>query len=162
MALEVEEFDKRKPIIQWVRRANEECAKPGGDHSSLFVGYNVYAWRLIVSVADADNAPVWALESFSLPLRISVANEIWNRIHEEHLCLFFEFDREVERILVAVRNGIWASLDDRFMSFKKDKFTEIMDEQARSLLRSRADWGAMVAEVQAFGVSCRVIATGPT
>jgi hypothetical protein len=159
MALQVEEFDKRKPFIEWIRQANEEYANAGSSQLRLFVGYNVYDWRLIVGIADAVNALPWALESYPLPIQISAANDFWNRIHEEHFCLFFRLDREVERILVAARHGIWASLDDRFLSFKKHTFTEISDEEAQSMTGSRADWNAIVAEVQAFGISCRVMTT---
>ncbi len=85
------------------------------------------------------------------------ARQIWDTTHEEYLCLFFQLELYVQPIVVAVRQGVWRSIDDTYLSRRKCEFREITDQEAEQLVGESETWSAMCGEVQMFGISCRLV-----
>jgi hypothetical protein len=65
-------------------------------------------------------------------------------------------------IVVAVRNGLWHSLDNHFLPYKKEQFREINDDEMKKLFADSKAWTGMCGEAQMFGIGCRVILRQPT
>jgi hypothetical protein len=148
---------------RWLRTLPEN--KPNQDEANpvLLVGYDPASWHLCACTGDASKAPEWSTLAVPFPISTNTATEIWRSLEEKHLCIYFYTETFTHCVLVAIRHGLWLSLDESILPTKRNRFREISHEQAESLIsssRGKLDWRAMGMEVLQFGVSCRVFLKG--
>ena len=115
-------FEKKRDFLEWARRLSY---MPAAADSRLFVGYELISWALKATVGARHQKPAWAITEMTLPITPIQAKQAWDTIQEENLCLFFYLEQYVGGILVAVRNGVWKSLDNRYLPHNKGSFAEI-------------------------------------
>lgn len=152
MTIKQVDFEEQEPFVEWL----EEERSANSHESVLFVGYNPVSWHVLAGIGPKDAKPEWAYRTLPVPQTRREAEDIWNDMHEEHLCLLFHVDLYVQDMIVAIRQGIWKSIDDTYLAQPRQKFTEITDEEAQNLIDDPRMWSAMCGEVQMFGVSCRI------
>ena len=124
--------------------------------TAVALGYDLLNWQLKATLISNDEVPDWAIDEIRLPVARSIATATWDKIANEFLCLFFFFSNDDATVLVAARNGAWKTIDDRFLSFRKTDFQEVEFEQAERLVNDKEKWSEMIAEVQMFGITCRL------
>ena len=157
MSTPEKEFENLRDFVRWIGLQIKKYSNSPNEQSRLFVGYDLISWRLRAAIGSVENCPEWASSSFPLQSALAEAGNIWGSTHEQHLCLFFRHDLYVHHIIVAVRNGLWRFLDDRFLPHKKEGFVEISDDEMKKLFGASKAWTGMCGEAQMFGIGCRVI-----
>ena len=150
---EIEErFDSKKHFISWVEQ-RAECLN--SEKETFEISFEPNCWgvaaRLGTTQSKAGNHLI------ELPHDSHKAAEIWTQIQEDNICLFLTKSDQLHSLLVAVRNQIWQSLDDKYFTWDKHEFVEISDDEAKQLLPKQHAIGTMFSEVAFLGISCRVI-----
>lgn len=157
MQLEPTNFHSKAAFVTWLQESASQCASQRIDDPTVFVGYDALSWQLWAAVGPRTAAPKWAFRSCPLPQTKAAAKVIWDDSHEEHLCLFLQCDLYVDCLLVAVRNGVWQSIDERFLPRSKSAFREISHDAAERLVGDARVWSAIRGEAQLCGFSSRVL-----
>ena len=150
----VQVFETKRAFVEWAASLSPQAVSAG---ARVFVGYDLMSWSLKATVAQEGSGIDWAITNLPLPIKKSLAKELWDTIQEENLCLFFFHEQYIGGILVAARNGVWRSLDDRFLPYRKDSFVEIPAEEAEKLLNNNRIWTSLIAESHSFGIGCRLL-----
>lgn len=148
---ETSEFSSKREFLGWVSKwAAKDCR--------LAIGYNAIANTVRAAVIDSAR-PDWAMIFVKAPVSNEEAKLIWDKIREDGLCLFFVFTAPMDSqvVIVSSRKCIWDSLQACFLSLDKRKFSELSWEDARAYINDEETWNAIAAEVQMFGISCRIL-----
>src|SRR6188768_3690822 len=102
-------FGSEASFVKWVT----DHARDG---NRLVIGYELRTWRLRAAIVDEHAiCPPWSQREVALPVKKKELQAIWREFNEANFILFFLCEGAVETILVAARNGLWRSLDERYM-----------------------------------------------
>lgn len=147
-------FTEKRKFIAWIKALSSRSHN--ADIRVVF-GYDPISWSLRATAVHGTERPPWATTELPLPIDVSQAQDIWDSIQHDNLCLFLCLELTCDLIVVAVRNGLWRALDDRYLSYPKNAFTELTYDDAKTLINDSRLWSALCGEVQMFGVGCRLL-----
>jgi hypothetical protein len=151
-----EEFKRKRSFISWLRPWIKSQKSGRVSHQVLFLGYDPVTWTLWGSIAAENLKPSWASRVHSMPTTIREAEGLWDSVQDDFFCVFFKRDMYLHEIFVAVRQGIWNSLDEAALP-QKSEYVELDDEEFDRQVSDKKIRSAMCRETHLFGVSCRII-----